>query len=134
MIHVWDVVTREEFGEPLVVDHGHILSIRFSPDGKRIVSASSDGTIHVGDAVTRQTLGPPLQGHTRGAYVAAISLDGKYIVFADSSTLSICDAENSEVLSTLQFEEDTPWLRTVSVAISPNGRNIICSYQKKIWI
>ena len=38
------------------------LSAAFSPDGKRIVTASSDKTARVWDAATGQPIGEPLKG------------------------------------------------------------------------
>ena len=39
------------------------LSAAFSPDGKRIVTASSDKTARIWDAATGQPIGEPLRGH-----------------------------------------------------------------------
>ena len=38
-------------------------SAAFSPDGKRIVTASLDKTARVWDAATGQPIGEPLKGH-----------------------------------------------------------------------
>ena len=56
-----------------------VLSVAFSPDGKRIVSGSDDGTIKVWDAATGQeTL--TLKGHSSAVNSVAFSPDGKRIV------------------------------------------------------
>ena len=44
------------------------MSAAFSPDGKRIVTASADKTARVWDAATGEPIGEPLRGHEeRGA-------------------------------------------------------------------
>jgi DNA-binding beta-propeller fold protein YncE len=76
---------------------GHINqvnSIAFSPDGKRIVSASHDRTIRIWDARTGKQIGDPLVGHTREVNSAVFSLDGKHIVSASwDKTIRIWDAQ-----------------------------------------
>ena len=42
------------------------MSAAFSPDGKRIVTASSDKTARVWDAETGKPIGEPLKGHEGG--------------------------------------------------------------------
>ena len=60
-----------------------VSSAAFSPDGKRIVTASEDSTARLWDAETGKPIGEPLKGH-EGAHVhsAAFSPDGKRIVTA----------------------------------------------------
>ena len=58
---------------------GSVLSVAFSPDGKRIVSGSEDETLKVWDAVSGQvTL--TLKGHSSSVNSVGFSPDGKRIV------------------------------------------------------
>ena len=64
----------------------------YSPDGRRIASASGDGTVKVWDAATGQeTL--TLKGHTGGVYGVAYSPDGRRIASAScDQTVKVWDA------------------------------------------
>ncbi len=56
-----------------------ILSVAFSPDGGRVVTAGDDQTAQVWDAVTGDPLGPPLR-HSREVTGATFSRDGRYLL------------------------------------------------------
>jgi WD40 repeat protein len=62
----------------------------FSPDGKRIVTASKDETAR--DAATGKPIGEPLTGHDGNLYSAAFSPDRKRVVTAsEDKTARIWD-------------------------------------------
>jgi len=67
--------------EPLTLRRhsGPVLSVRFSPDGKRIVSGSDDDTVKVWDAQTGQETFT-LKGHSGSVYSVSFSPDTKRIV------------------------------------------------------
>ena len=59
-------------------------SAAFSPDGKRIVTASDDKTARVWEAATGKSIGDPLEAMKDAVLSAAFSPDGKRIVTASS--------------------------------------------------
>ena len=72
---VWDAAT----GQEVLTLKGHtggVTSVAFSPDGKRLASASWDGTVKVWDAATGQEA-LTLKGHTGWVTSVAFSPDGK---------------------------------------------------------
>ena len=74
----------------------------FSPDGRRIVSVSTDMTVKVWDATTGQeTL--TLKGHTDGFYRVAFSPDGRRIVSVSvDGTGKVWDATTGQETLTLK--------------------------------
>ena len=73
------------------------MSAAFSPDGKRIVTASWDKTARLWDTETGKPIGEPLKGHEGAMYSAAFSPDGKRIVTASADkTARLWDAETGK--------------------------------------
>ena len=100
-----------------------VYSAAFSPDGKRIVSASRDGTIRIWDALTGKQTGDPLEGHTDYVYSAAFSPDGKRIVSTSrDKTIRIWDAQTGKQIGE-PLEGHTGVVRSAS--FSPDGKRIV---------
>jgi WD40 repeat protein/serine/threonine protein kinase len=137
---VWDAATGRPFTKTLT--HGglrflgfgpgiQVRSAAFSPDGRRVVTASLDWTAQVWDAAT----GKPLAKLTHGDGVnsAAYSPDGCCVVTASvDNSARVWDAETGRLL--------TPPLKhgaTVrSAAFSSNGRRVLTASVDKtarVW-
>ena len=79
-MRLWDVTTRQQIGDPLNGHANWVRSVAFSPDGRTLVSGSSDGTVRLWDVTTRQQIGDPLNGHDDVIRSVAFSPDGKTLV------------------------------------------------------
>lgn len=116
-VKLWDLET----GKLLRDLNGHrdsVFHVRFSPDGKTLVTASGDATIKVWDVATgmeKQTL----RGHTMTVRALAYSPDGKYLASAGfDGTVHFWDAVTYELRKTLAVDP-----RGVqSLSFSPDGR------------
>lgn len=60
-------------------DKKWVVSVAFSPDGRRFVSGGQDGTMILWDLGTARQLLPPLQGHRSNVQQVIFSPDGKMI-------------------------------------------------------
>ena len=94
-----------------------VSSIAFSPNGKTLVSGSSDRTVRLWDVATGQLIRPSLHGHEAAVTSVAFSPDGQTIVSGSvDQTVRLWDVATGQLIRPpLHGHEDV--IR--SVAISP---------------
>jgi WD40 repeat protein len=118
---LWDAET----GNAIAVLGGHgsaVESAAFSPDGKRIVTASADKTARLWDAETGKPIGE-LKGNEGPVRSAAFSPDGKRIVTASSDgSVRLWDAETGKPIGELKGVAGGAETR---VSFSPDGERIV---------
>jgi WD40 repeat protein len=131
-VTLWDVGSHRE---RLLQLKGHseaILSVAFSIDGQRIVTASRDNTAKVWDVATGTNL-ITLRGHRLQVESAAFSWDGKQIVTAsEDQTAKVWDSVTGQELFTLKGHSSGLY----SAVFSPDGRLIVTGSQDqtvKVW-
>ena len=109
-----------------------VLSVGFSPDGKRIVSGSFDANIQIWDAETGECK-HTLKGHSKRVLSVGFSPDGKRIVSGSyDNSIRIWDAETGECKHTLKGHSGS----VLSVGYSPDGKRIVSGSDDKsirIW-
>jgi WD40 repeat protein/predicted Ser/Thr protein kinase len=112
-------------------NQGAVHSVALSPDGKRIISGSSD-TVKLWDAETSTEV-MNMRGHTSIVVSVAFSPDGKQIASGSHDrTVRIWDASSGKELMTLRGHQTA----LLSVKFSPDGKRIVSgSYDKliKVW-
>ena len=120
-IRLWDTLTCTL----LLVLSGHtsiVSSVKYSPDGTRIVSASGDDTIKIWDAVSGVVVCTlPI----RNVYRAMFTPDGRWIVSRShfGCAIKIWSAQGGACLATLTDHQS----HIASIAVSPDGQWMVSS-------
>ena len=98
-----------------------LYTAAFSPDGKRVVTASDDGTARLWDGERGPEIAV-LQGHTDTVRSAAFSPDGKRVVTASiDNTARLWDGESGREIAVLKGHTGT----VQSAAFSPDGKRVV---------
>ncbi|CAE6415602.1 unnamed protein product [Rhizoctonia solani] len=118
-------LTGQKILPPFEGHSSDVASIRFAPDGTRIISCSIDGTIRVWSAQSGEMLLGPLCSHI--GYSANFSPDGTRIVSVSFDGLLVWDASTGQLTSSSFVEDEHQSRPTAPVKYSPDGNFIICS-------
>ena len=104
--------------------HRHIRDVEavaITPDGRQVVSGSSDKTLRVWDLASGKCV-HTLEGHTGRVENVAITPDGRQVVSGGNDPrLRVWDLESGECLHTLEGHKGS----VEAVAITPDGRRIV---------
>ena len=113
-------------------DNLSFSDVAFSPDGSRIASASSDGTVRTWDIATGNRINV-LSGHANAVSSIAFSPDGRILVSAsDDRAIKLWDVNSGTELATLNGHTDA----VIDIAFSPDGSWIASASTDgtvKIW-
>ena len=114
--------------------HGHsgaVYSVAYDADGKRLVTASEDGTARIWDAKTGEAL-IVFRGHEGAVKDAAFSPDGQFVGTAGADgTVRIWNANTRQELRSMRH-----FAAVNSVAFSPDGQYIVTASEDstaRVW-
>ncbi len=122
LLQIFNATTGNPIGKQLEGHSEAAISVAFSPDGRYLVSGSSDNTLRLWNADTGAPIGNPLKGHGGAVTALAVSPDGSRIVSGSTDrTLRLWDARRREPIGD-SFEGHSE--RITCVAFSSDGRRI----------
>jgi WD40 repeat protein len=122
-VRLWDVATQRPVGRYLRSADGpasHVYAMRFSPDGRTIITASTDGTVRLWSTVTGRQIGTPVHSN-RDDWRVAFSPDGRLLAFQHGLSIGFWDvAARRETGPRITV----PGRFISAVAFSPDGSTV----------
>jgi WD40 repeat protein len=123
------LTARSPTGDAIVV-----LSVAFSPDGKKVAGAASNdrwGSIFIWDVASGRQIGA-LNGHTHYVYTIDISRDGKTLASGSrDGTIRLWNFESGKLGETLIACDESG---AESLAFAPNSKIFASDYKHQICI
>jgi WD40 repeat protein len=110
--------------------------VAISPDGKRVAAAGGDGVVRLWDDVTAMPLPKPRQHDDHGDIVSAavFAEDGRVLISSgyDATVRAWSTGRTGKVSFVLPTDQADGMGRLFCLAVSPNGRLLLCGGQDKM--
>ncbi|PVG03707.1 WD40 repeat-like protein [Serendipita vermifera] len=133
-IRLWNIHTGKELSSPLTAYTGHVSGLSFSRQGRRLVSATTEGAVQMWNlwqnGSNLSVDGCPLMGHTAAVDFAKVSPDGSKIISfsTDDATLRMWDLNGNLNLGDGQAVPSTGKIECMKY--SRDGMALLCSSSK----
>lgn len=121
---------QHRFVDSLRGHEGTVLSISFSWDSTKVVTACEDGKLRIFSAPQWKLL-QTLTGHIGPVHWAEFSPDGKWLVSAgEDKTARVWSVDDGKLQQTVQESRDP----LLTVSFSPNGEYFAASSEKAVYL
>jgi eukaryotic-like serine/threonine-protein kinase len=131
VIKLWDAATGREV-RSLTGHEGYVQRARFSPDGRRLASASSDGTVRIWDTSTGGTV-HVLRGHQGTVYSVAFGPGGRSLASSGADgTIRIWDTDHGRQVTCLTGHDG----KIRALAFRPDGLQLVSGgddWTVRVW-
>ena len=133
-IRSWSLATATVRGTRFSGHESWVTSLVLTPDDKKLISGSWDGTVRVWDVETGKA-DPILESHKSKIYSLALSRDGKRAASGGGNgELYLWDLEANSELAHLEGHDDESEVN--GVAFTPDGKQLISAASDgdiRIW-
>jgi WD40 repeat protein len=121
------LVAEQQQGTLPATINGSVTDVAFSPDGRLLATADSNGYVRLWNPDTHQPVGSPFPADTKGIQIGvtavAFSPDGRLLATADADGhAQLWNAATGKAVATIDADITGHYVGVRGVAFSPDGR------------